>query len=192
VTDNSSHEAKALPRLRCAGRLNLHWAERGSRLPSWLGRRGARVHVPVLRLGKRERVLARGELVQGHTREGVAPSGAARGRAREELREGETRAIHLLLRASGGRTGSVAECGHRCIIESCPTRAVPRLVVRRCRGHEREERDRAERCGRTPLSPSSDEMAAYDAAAYILVISIAEGRCGPSGAGMARTPGGRE
>jgi hypothetical protein len=58
--------AKALPR-------NLHWAEHGSRLPSWLGRRGARVHVPVLSLSKRERVLARGELFRGHAREGSLP-----------------------------------------------------------------------------------------------------------------------
>jgi hypothetical protein len=79
----------------------------------------------------------------------------------------------LLLGASAGRTGSVAECRDGCVIELFQARAIPRLVVRRYRGHEREERDRADRCGRTPLSPSGDEMAVY-------------------GVGMARTLGGRE
>jgi hypothetical protein len=63
--------------------------------------------------------------------------------------------------ASGGETGCLAECRYEYAIELFPARAVPRFVVRRYRGHEREERDRAKWCGRAPLSPSGDEMAAY-------------------------------
>jgi hypothetical protein len=64
----------------------------------------------------------------------------------------------LFLGASGGGTGSVSKCKRGCVIELLPARANPPLVVRRHRGQEREVRDRAERCGHTPLSLRGGKM----------------------------------